>query len=85
MNKVCKTIGAILTALCLVCACLPVSVYALPDACGDNVSMRYDSETDSVIFYGSGPMYDFELDSAHVPQTYTRVVIEPGVTYVGSF
>lgn len=85
MNKVWKTLAAAALAVCLVCACLPVSVSALPILCGENVSCRHDSATDTYFFSGTGPMYDFEADPDHTPEDFSRIVIEEGVTYVGAY
>ncbi len=85
MKTTLKTISVCILALCLLCACLPLSVFALPVVCGDSVSRRYDPETDSIIFYGTGPMFDFGADPDHTPETFDRVVIEAGITYIGSF
>lgn len=82
--KIRKIIAAAALAVCLVCACLPVSASAAGYALGDNVTGVFDPDTGSLVISGSGPMYDFDTESGHVQAEYSRVVIEPGVTYVGT-
>ena len=72
-------------AVLLLCACLPVHAFALPVTCGDNVTWQHNSETNTDTFYGSGPMFDFDPDPYHSEETYDRVVIGAGVTYVGAY
>ena len=72
-------------AVCLICACMPVSVFALPVDCGGGVTWHHDSDTDTEIFSGNGAMSDFEPDPDHTTETYDRVVIEAGVSYVGAY
>lgn len=72
-------------AVCLICACLPISAFALPVDCGGGVTWHHDSETDTEIFSGNGAMSDFDPDPDHTTETYDRVVIEAGVSYVGAY
>ncbi len=85
MNKVRNRIIASALCVLLVCACVPMCAYALPVVCGENVLREYHSESGTYIFRGSGPMYDFDSDPDHFSETFDRVVIEAGVTYVGAY
>ncbi len=84
-KRILKKTAAAALALCLLCAFLPVSAYATPVRCGENVFYVHDTETDTYTFYGSGPMYDSDSDPYGEQTAYTRVVIEAGVTYIGSY
>ena len=84
MGKICKKVIVSVLAALLVCACLPVCAYALPVDCGGGVTWRHDSETNTEIFTGNGAMSDFEPDLYHTSETFDRVVIEAGVSYVGA-
>ena len=85
MKTMLKKTAVSALAVCLICACMPVFVHALPVNCGGNITWRHDAETNAFVFYGDGAMDDFEPDLDHTEETFPRVVIEEGVTYVGAY
>ena len=84
MKRMCKKIAVLFVSLCLVFACVPFCAQAA-DAYGENVFRRYDPDTGSYVFYGDGPMSDFVPHTGVMPQTYDRIVIEAGVSYLGAY
>lgn len=84
MKKTVKRLLAPALALFLLCACMPLCAQAAVQY-GDNVYQRYDIETAAIVFYGSGPTYDFDPSTEVSYETYPRVVIEPGVSYLGAY
>ena len=85
MKKIWNTIAAAALTLCLLCACFPVGAFALAASYGETITVQHDAETDTYTFSGNGPTYDFEADPDQTPDTFTRVVIEAGVTYLGAY
>ncbi|MBR5806938.1 MAG: leucine-rich repeat protein [Oscillospiraceae bacterium] len=60
--------------------------------CGENVYWKYESATATITIYGSGPMYDYELDKStqRTNSPWDRlinsnVVIEEGITHIGNY
>ena len=84
MKRTCKKIFASALAVCLLCACIPFCAHAA-DACGEHVFRRYDPDTDTLVIYGSGATFDFDPEAQSVQDTYSRVVIEAGVTHIGAY
>ena len=84
MKRTCKRIFASALAVCLLCACIPFCAHAA-DACGESVYRRYDAETDSLVVYGTGATFNFDPETEIVQDTYSRVVIEAGVTHIGAY
>ena len=84
MKRTCKRIFASALAVCLLCACIPFCAHAA-DACGENVYRRYDPDTDTLVIYGTGATFNFDPETEIVQDTYSRVVIEAGVTHIGAY
>ena len=59
------------------------------DKCGDNVYYSLNPTTGELRIWGSGPMYDYDIDDNKSPFLYNNdiesIVIEDGVTYIGEY
>ena len=56
-------------------------------SCGDNVTYSFDADTGTITIFGTGPMKNFSLFNTpfRSNKSITNVVIEDGVTSIGSF
>ena len=56
-------------------------------SCGENVTYSFDKETGTLTISGTGDMDDFDFDSSpfHDNENISKVVINKGVTGIGSF
>ena len=93
MKKTLSWMLALVMLFCALVCIIPVYTLAADEPptsgqCGDDVWYVYDSNTDILTIYGTGPMWDFFYDGwhAYTPfERYRHIAIEDGVTSVGDY
>ena len=88
--KAMKKITSVLLSLVMILSALsalPLEAYAdelTTGSCGENVTYAFDSDTGILTISGTGEMEDDDISPFEEQETIKKVIIENGVTSIGS-